>query len=202
MRRVYVYVDGFNLYHAIDDLGDNSLKWLNLWALSESIIAENETLYAVKYFTAFATWHASGYARHRKYVAALKAEGVSVVLGNFKEKWLGCPHCGKTFKTHEEKETDVNIGIHLVADALAGDFDRAIVISADSDLRSAIALAKSRAPKTSINVVAPPKRWGHARDLKPIFELTKGKIRKARLEESYELGDGQPPIIAPEKYST
>ncbi len=63
MRRVYVYVDGFNLYHAIDDLGDDSLKWLDLWSLSESLIAQNETLYAVKYFSAYATWHASGYAR-------------------------------------------------------------------------------------------------------------------------------------------
>ncbi|MFO1241201.1 MAG: hypothetical protein U1E64_12690 [Sphingomonadaceae bacterium] len=28
MRRVIVYIDGFNLYHAIDDLGQPHLKWL------------------------------------------------------------------------------------------------------------------------------------------------------------------------------
>jgi hypothetical protein len=28
--RASFYVDGFNLYHAIDDLGDNTLKWLNV----------------------------------------------------------------------------------------------------------------------------------------------------------------------------
>ena len=32
-KRVAVYVDGFNLYHAIDELRDNQLKWLDLWQL-------------------------------------------------------------------------------------------------------------------------------------------------------------------------
>ena len=29
-RRVSVYIDGFNLYHAIDALNENHLKWLDL----------------------------------------------------------------------------------------------------------------------------------------------------------------------------
>lgn len=200
MRRVYVYVDGFNLYHAIDDLGDDSLKWLNLWSLSESLIAQNETLYAVKYFSAYATWHASGYARHRAYVAALEAESVSVVMGNFKEKWVECRLCSKTFKTHEEKETDVNIGIHLVADAMSDKFDRALVISADSDLRSAIVLAKEKAPTKAINVVAPPGRFSFARALRPLFQITNGKIRAARLKDRYEDSDGTLVAEIPGKY--
>ena len=38
-KRVACYVDGFNLYHAIDDLRKPHLKWVNLWALAESLSA-------------------------------------------------------------------------------------------------------------------------------------------------------------------
>jgi len=200
MRRVYVYVDGFNFYHAIDDIGEDSLKWVNLWALSESIISPNETLYAVKYFSAYATWHPSGYARHRHYIAALEAESVTVIMGSFKEKWIECRLCKKTFKTHEEKETDVNIGIHLVADALNDKFDRALVISADSDLRVAVDLAKQMAPNKAINVAAPSGRFSFARDLNPLFSITKGRVRASRLEDQYVDGDGSVIAEVPEKY--
>jgi len=33
--RTIVYIDGFNLYHALDDLRENHLKWVDLWALSQ-----------------------------------------------------------------------------------------------------------------------------------------------------------------------
>lgn len=32
-----IYVDGFNLYHAISDLGMPHLKWLDLWRLGSLI---------------------------------------------------------------------------------------------------------------------------------------------------------------------
>lgn len=169
-------------------------------ALAVSIIGDGETLYSVKYFTAYATWHASGYARHREYVAALKEEGVTVYLGNFKEKFKDCPKCKASIKSHEEKETDVNIGIHLVADALQDRFDRAIIISADSDLCCAVNLAKELAPAKAIDVASPPGRHAHARELKPLFSVTKGKIRAARLEEIYTNQAGAVIAQAPDKY--
>ena len=36
--RAAFYVDGFNLYHPINDLGKPYLKWLDLWALGEHLI--------------------------------------------------------------------------------------------------------------------------------------------------------------------
>jgi len=71
-KRVFVYVDGFNLYHALDDLNQNHLKWLNLWALSENLISQDggETLITVKYFSAYATWRERSMRRHQRYVAA------------------------------------------------------------------------------------------------------------------------------------
>jgi len=38
VQRVSVYVDGFNLYHAIDDLKNNTLKWLNLALLGQNLL--------------------------------------------------------------------------------------------------------------------------------------------------------------------
>ena len=81
MRRVFVYVDGFNLYHAINELRDDSLKWLCLRRLSESMISEREELESVKYFSAYATWIPDAHKRHRAYVAALKAEGGQIHSG-------------------------------------------------------------------------------------------------------------------------
>jgi len=59
MRKVIAYIDGFNLYHAIDDLRKPHLKWLDLKALAASICGENETLVATKYFSAHGNMAAS-----------------------------------------------------------------------------------------------------------------------------------------------
>jgi hypothetical protein len=86
MKNVIAYIDGFNLYHAINDLRLPALKWLNLWSLSESILHPGERLTAVKYFSAFATWLPGPYARHRRYVQAPEQVVVQAVIGKFKEK--------------------------------------------------------------------------------------------------------------------
>lgn len=188
--RTIVYIDGFNLYHAIDDLGEPHLKWADLWALSEKLLIEGQQLVAVKYFTAYATWRHASYRRHQRYIAALEARGVTPVIGRFKAKTVRChAQCHQTYVTHEEKETDVNIGVHLIADALKDRFDRALVISADTDLNSAVALARLEAPDKRIDVVAPPGRKG--RNSTALFEVTKGKLRGSLLPAQIEGIRGQ-----------
>ena len=98
MKRTYVYVDGFNLYHAINDLRDDSLKWLCLRRLSENLIRPDEELSKVKYFSAYATWMPDAYARHRAYISALQAEGVQFIQGQFKKKYLKCKVCGAQYQ--------------------------------------------------------------------------------------------------------
>lgn len=110
-RRVAVLVDGYNLYHAIDGLQRNDLKWLNLRALSEMLVSPDagSIVSDVLYFSAYATWRKDQYARHQTYVKALKTANVKVILGNFKRKDHSCNNCGSEWIAHEEKETDVNI---------------------------------------------------------------------------------------------
>ena len=180
MRRVIVYIDGFNLYHAIDRLNEPSLKWLDLRALAEGLLRADEGLAGVKYFSAFATWRPS-HRKHRLYVSALRATGVEVVLGQFKEKLRRCPSCHLTWTTHEEKETDVHIAVQMVADALSGEADRLVLISADTDLSPPIKTIARLAPRCEVFVATPPGRFGICRALRPRLEITAGRLRRALL---------------------
>ena len=188
-NRTIVYIDGFNLYHALDDLREPALKWVNLWSLSEKLLRPNDSLVAVKYFTAYATWRPDSYRRHQRYVAALEACGVSPVIGRFKAKTVRCHSCKKSYVTHEEKETDVNIGVHMMADLLTGRLDRALIVSADTDLNAAVLLARTEAPAKQIDQVAPPGRKN--RNSAALFEITKGKVRASLLPDAITRKDGK-----------
>jgi uncharacterized LabA/DUF88 family protein len=200
MFKVNVYIDGFNLYHAIDELNDDSLKWVDLWKLSENILNRYQTLGEVKYFSAYATWRPDSYKRHRDYVTALQSRGVCAIMGRFKERRLTCKAlCKQVFLTHEEKETDVNIGAHLIADALQNKFDTALVVTADTDLAAVVKLARTIVSEEKrIATVAPPRRFARARELEHLFEITKGKIRSSQLQDLVETSAGT--ICRPDKY--
>jgi|GEM_PF-5567259 hypothetical protein len=67
--RTKVYVDGFNMYHAIDNLKNgNHLKWVNLWALSESLMGEGHSLVGVEYFSALKKTNIDKLKRHEEYI--------------------------------------------------------------------------------------------------------------------------------------
>lgn len=120
--RVTFLVDGFNLYHsvrrAMRDTGERHLRWLDLTSLLRSylyVFGTGADLEAVHYFTAYAH-HLSGsnpgvVSRHRTFVEALEGTGVRVHVARFKKKSIRCPACRTRFKRHEEKETDVAIGV-------------------------------------------------------------------------------------------
>ncbi len=200
MFRVNVYIDGFNFYHAIDELGDESLKWVNLQTLSQSILNEEQVLNEVKYFSAYATWRPDSYKRHRDYVTANEYLGVTAIMGRFKEKRIKCKaDCKKIFITHEEKETDVNIGAHLIADALQDKFDTAYILSADTDLAAVVKLAQEICGANKrVRTIAPPGRYARSRELQHLFMITKGKIRAAQLPDTL-LVKGEE-VLRPDKY--
>ena len=198
--RVFVYVDGFNLYHALHELDEDHLKWLDLWALSETLVRKNfgECVKAVKYFSAYANWLQDKYRRHQRYVAALEVQGVTFIEGRFIEKKMHCEKCKSKWMAHEEKETDVNIGAHLVADALKDRFDRALIVSADTDLNGVVKLARQEACQKQIDIVAPPGRKG--RNSEALFEITKGQVRRSLLPAELTSSNGKT-IRRPDKYA-
>jgi hypothetical protein len=202
--RVACYVDGFNLYHAIDDLNKPHLKWVNLWALAQSLCRDKETLVKVAYFSAYATWLPDQFARHREYVAALKHFGVECHMARFSEQTARCLSCKATWKRHEEKETDVHFSLTLLEDAIDNVFDRAIIISADGDHVPAIRRVRARLPGKQMFAATPPGRHGKAREMLKICSsntmITPGRVARALLPATILKSDGSTVATRPKKY--
>jgi len=163
--RVRCYIDGFNLYHAIDQLGQDHLKWVDLWKLMEHFLdPAQHRLDAVFYFSAFATWLPGPHRRHIQYVNALRAVGVTSVMGKFYEKPRQCVRCNNQWIAHEEKSSDVNIAVSLVGDAYDDLYDRALLVSRDSDLAPGVRRVLAKFPAKKVVIVAPPGR-NHSSEL-------------------------------------
>lgn len=182
-KRVVCYIDGFNLYHAIDNLGPSLsyLKWLNLWSLSSAFTKPSqEHLVDVYYFTALAYWLPGPQRRHRELIKAVEYYGVTTVLGHFKRKTNSCKRCGSTWTTHEEKQSDVNIAAYLIHHAHLNSFDKALVLSADSDLCHALQLIIDSKQDKEINVLVPPNRYEITREIRgmvPSFKIKQKHLK-------------------------
>ena len=158
-KRVVFYFDGFNLYHALDGLRQNHLKWLSLDALAKLLIpSRDEEVCATVYFSAYLTHRPDKLVRHRAYVHALEATGVECVMGRFKYSTIKCRSCGAEWRSYEEKETDVNIGIRIIRDAFLDKFHVYYLVSADTDLAPAIRMLKREFPNKEFVSVATPRR--------------------------------------------
>ncbi len=119
---------------------------------------------SVYYFSAYADWLPEAKSRHLRYVKALIAEGVTPVMGKFKNKDRKCSKCGYKWQSHEEKETDVNIALALVNLAYQDKYDRALLISNDSDLAPAIHMVRNNFPHKNITTIVPP-NYRHSNEL-------------------------------------
>lgn len=183
MIRSSFFIDGFNLYHALQRLHQAHLKWVDLAKLMyRQISPQSEQIADIFYFSAYAYWWPDRKLRHEEYVKALEQAGVNVVLGHFKKKDGFCKSCGARWDAHEEKETDVNIALCLLNEAYKDTYDRAHLVTRDSDLKPAVAMVRSQFPQKEIVIVAPP-NLGHSTDLIQIAH-GKRKISLAQVEQS------------------
>lgn len=181
--RVSAFVDGFNLYHALDDLKQNHLKWLNLRTLLENFAPpQTHDLREVYYFSAHADWMPDKRRRHKAYVYALRHAKVTPVMGNFKPRDMECLACGNTWVGHEEKQSDVNLAVQLVRDAYKDTYDQALIVSGDSDLAPPIRLLREIFPEKKVKIVSPPGRY-HSKELCQISH-GRAKIDVCHLEAS------------------
>jgi uncharacterized LabA/DUF88 family protein len=177
LKRVQCYIDGFNLYHALADTRINHLKWLNLRSLAEAFIQPSkEALHEVFYFTAYAKWLPHAMVRHRAYIKALEAYNVTPILGHFKEKKMSCNKCGARWTSREEKGTDTNFVIQLIQEAHQNRFDKAIIMTADSDMVPAIHMVLDTFPEKKILVCTPYHRYDIAREIRNTVETRKMKL--------------------------
>lgn len=204
MPRVICLIDGFNLYHVLHSCHPAHCKWCNYYSLVKNYILPKDTLEDVYYFTALAKWNKSKEARHRVFIKAQEHFGVKVVLGNFKEKHLTCRKCHQKYLSHEEKETDINIASELLCLAYEDKYDKAIIVSGDSDYVSVIKKVKAKFPAKKIGVVIPynsrkPHIANHIRKVADFdVNIERGHLLSSRLPNNITLKNGKEITCPPE----
>ena len=158
--RATFYVDGFNLYHGIDEHSKGrNYKWLDLRSLAKHLLSPGHTLDRVIYFTSVPPWNHAKQERHRTYIAALESVGVEIVEGRFQRDQMTCKgECGQLFSNFVEKLTDVNIATTILRDAVQGRTDWVYLISGDADQAPTIRALRQLAPSCGVHVVFPPRR--------------------------------------------
>jgi len=143
-ERVYVYIDGGNLYHNLKQTDCSSMKF-DFKKFVESFVGERK-LEGVRYYIGqikpidgdekSQTLH-----KHQQILfEKLKKVGFYIVRGRIRQ-------IGKIFT---EKGVDVRIGIDLVEGAYEDRYDRAILISSDGDLAPAVEMVTRKGKKVEI----------------------------------------------------
>jgi uncharacterized LabA/DUF88 family protein len=183
--RVVAYVDGFNLYFGLKADGGRKHLWLDLQELVERLLLDNQELREAWYFTARVRDEPAAEERQAVYLDALASYCPKVrrVEGRFLERTRNCRECGARWTGYEEKETDVNIAVALVEDAVQDSYDTALLISGDSDLRPAIAAVRRLRPEKLIFAAFPPRRTsvGLMAAVDAYIRIGSDKIRNAQL---------------------
>jgi len=202
MNRVVFLVDGFNLYHSLaTNPGYRRYRWLDLNLLCRRFCRKNDHIRAIYYFTALATWNQAKVERHRIYIRALQSRGVKPVYGEFKRRDHRCRLCNRVYQTFEEKQTDVNIAIHLLSLAVSDQYDTAVLLSGDSDLIPSIRAVHRTFPSKSVRVVIPIGRRAEALKQESDFHE---KVKEVHLRTSLlplEIrGDGPDVISCPPEW--
>lgn len=182
MAKVYVYVDGFNLYYG--SVKDTPFRWLDILALSQRMLP-GDTIAAIKYFTATVSGrphHLQKPQRQQVYLRALRTiPMLRIYYGRFlthsrRRVLTGTnpPQMVWVDET-EEKGSDVNLAAHLLHDAFRQSFDVAVLISNDSDLLEPIRIVRNEF-NLPVGILNPHRH--HSKVLKPHATFMK-RIRQS-----------------------
>jgi len=151
--RTAVYVDGFNLFHRLLE-GRANVKWLDLFSLARAALREDNDVVMIRYFTARVsdtTADPEKSTRQDIYIQALRASGVQLHFGTFRERQrrarlvepsIDSASSHVRIWSREEKGSDVNLAVHMVNDAWENAYDCAVVLSNDSDLAEALRIVR------------------------------------------------------------
>lgn len=127
--------------------------------------------------------------------------GVKPVISEFKRKSRKCKVCNKIYNAYEEKQTDVQIAINLFKESINDSYDKAMIVTGDSDLIPAIETVKEKFPMKEIKVLFPPLRVSIS--LKQVAD-SYAKIRPSHLiasqfPDEIDLGDDVK-IVKPQEW--
>jgi uncharacterized LabA/DUF88 family protein len=169
--RTIAYVDGYNLYHG--RLKHTQFKWLDLRGLLASILriqSPPSELVSVKLFTAnikarFARRGQQSTIAQNTYYRALTARGVQIIYGRFTLSQERIPRYveGRALDRDDrtevwilgEKQTDVQLALHVYRDAAASSCEQVVLRTNDSDLAPALEFIRADYPEIRIGIVLP-----------------------------------------------
>lgn len=203
-ERIICFVDGFNMYHALDQLRQPHLKWLDLQLLFRRLTrAKSQVITQILFFSAYPTWKPDSHHRHRLYVKALSTNGITPVLGQFKNKPKKCLKCKTEWVSHEEKETDVNLALAMLDLAYKDRYDHAFLLSRDSDLAPAVRIVKQNFPDKKITVFS-PYNYRHSSELLQVCDghktITLQHISTSLFPEKIHDAGGNLVVVRPPEY--
>jgi len=149
---------------------------------------DNQVLHKIKYFTAPPT-NAQKRSKQRALFSANKiinGDLFEIINGHYSDKFMRCQAtCKEQFVVPEEKCTDINLALAIIADCMEGNVDVITLITADSDQVSTIKFVLEKFPKVKIKVYFPPNRKSNEiRNLmgKVVFlENHEDKFRNAKM---------------------
>lgn len=195
MQRVIAYVDGFNLYFGLKQSGFKRYYWLDVALLAHHLLKPGQQLVATHYFTARIRdngRNAADQKRQNDYLEALALRDAKCQFGHYLEKTRECRKCHASWQDYEEKMTDVNIAVQMLADAFDDTFDIALVLSGDSDLTTPICRIRERFSEKRIIVAFPPGRQSSELKRRANGYLTIGedKLRASQLPDQLTKPDG------------
>lgn len=183
--RTIVYIDGYNFYYGL--LKNTTYKWLDTIALVKHICHIQNPKFnviAVKFFTAPVITRVASKGEkaqqaqnvYHKALASRYPNTLQIINGyHVLEKGYPPKYNKPIVKQDrvavwrvEEKQTDVNIALHLYRDVVQQKCEQVILVSSDSDLEPALEFIKQDYPAIQIGLILPR--------LKPV-ESAKSKQR-------------------------
>ena len=161
MPRIIFYIDGFNLYYGIRNRGTlnahkkpkptSKYKWLDLVALCKALVSSCDVV-KIKYFTARIENCGDKTERQAQYLKIWEDNPlVEVIEGKYLRSNVRRPLSDGSGVVEvikdEEKGTDVNLASHLLIDGVNDEYDKAAIISNDSDFAYPIEFVKNSLKK-------------------------------------------------------
>lgn len=192
-ERVVGYIDSFNLFFGLRERGWGRYLWLDVAALVHRLSKPVQRVSGVKYFTALLSGTGPGRGRQKVLLEAYRTLGsCSLHFGQYELRTRRCTQCGSESQVPNEKMTDVNIAVELIADAVQGAYDTALLISGDSDLTPAILKVKELFPRKRVIVAFPPGRYSQrlAQVADGYLVIGRAKLSASQLPDRIEKADG------------
>ncbi len=207
--RVYVYVDGFNLYYRA--LQGTPYKWLNLVELAKTKIHRTDQIAFLRYFTARVSPRAGDRDAPRRqqiYLSALQTiPNVIFHYGRFLAKTkrrplVSNPNTYVEVHDTEEKGSDVNLASYLLLDGFQDKYEMALVLSQDTDLVEPIRMVKCELKKP-IGLIwldgrRPNKDLQQAASF--VRHISKAELAASQFPNRAPRANGGPPIYKPRSW--